>query len=115
MSRAQRFQYVDEAGPAPFVLYAPWHQPCKGPAGQVSCDPACLDPWQTHRSNPKTIGTNSMHENVMSNDIRAIESLMEMTASVVEKLNSLIQIEAPVKPMGLSSDCCTSNNYPEER
>lgn len=52
-----------------------------------------------------------MRENVKNDDVRIIESLMERCASVVEKLDSLVQIEAPVKPMAFESDCCSSNNY----
>ena len=53
-----------------------------------------------------------MHANVMNNDVLALESLMEMSASVVAKLSSLVQLEAAVKPLAIESDCCSSNNYP---
>ena len=56
-----------------------------------------------------------MTTKVMSNEVQAIETLMEISASVLEKLNSLIRIEAPVKPLAFSSDCCSSNNYPQEQ
>jgi hypothetical protein len=55
-----------------------------------------------------------MNAHVMSNEALAIESLMEMSASVVAKLNALVQIEAAAKPMALESDCCGSNNYEEK-
>lgn len=55
-----------------------------------------------------------MHSNVI-NDFRAIESLMDICATSAKKLNTLIHIEAPVKPMAFDSDCCGSNNYPEQQ
>jgi hypothetical protein len=54
-----------------------------------------------------------MHAN-MTNDINAVESLMEASASIIGKLNSMIHADTPTKPMALESDCCGSNNYPEE-
>ena len=50
----------------------------------------------------------------MSNEVLALESLLEASASVVAKLNALVQIDAPVKPLAMESDCCGSNNYPPE-
>ena len=51
-----------------------------------------------------------MHAN-MTNDINAVESLMEANASIIGKLNSMIHADTPTKPMALESDCCGSNNY----
>ncbi len=54
-----------------------------------------------------------MHASLM-NDISAIESLMETNATIIGKLNSMMHVDGPCKPMAMSSDCCGSNNYPQE-
>lgn len=54
-----------------------------------------------------------MHANTM-NDINVIESLMEANAAIIGKLNSMVHVDGPIKPMALASDCCGSNNYPQE-
>jgi hypothetical protein len=43
-----------------------------------------------------------------------LETLLAASAAAVEKLDSLIHVDAPGSTTVLSSDCCGSNNYPEE-
>ena len=44
-----------------------------------------------------------------------VESLLEASASIIGRLNSMTHADTPTKPMALTSDCCGSNNYPEEQ
>lgn len=43
--------------------------------------------------------------------MQVIESLMDVSAAAAGQLDTLMEIESPIKPMALASDCCGSNNY----
>lgn len=44
-----------------------------------------------------------------------LEALLSASAAAVEKLDSLIHVEVPGTSTLFSSDCCSSNNYPEQQ
>jgi hypothetical protein len=43
-----------------------------------------------------------------------LEVMLSAGAAAVEKLDSLIHVDAPGSTTVLSSDCCGSNNYPDD-
>ena len=45
----------------------------------------------------------------------ALEAMLDAGAAVVEKLDSLIRVDAVGSTTLFSSDCCGSNNYPEQQ
>ena len=48
------------------------------------------------------------------NGMQAVESLVEASAAVASQLDVLMQVESPIDMMSAGSDCCGSNNYPQE-
>jgi hypothetical protein len=62
-------------------------------------------------------GGNVLRERTMNNAIAlpagGLDQLMEAAAAAQRKLDGILNVESPTKPMALVSDCCSSNNYDE--
>lgn len=46
--------------------------------------------------------------------VNGMASLVEAGATVANQLDVLMQVESPIDMMSAGSDCCGSNNYPQE-
>jgi hypothetical protein len=60
------------------------------------------------------LGHSVMQASLMA-EVTVLEALISAGAAAVEKLDSLIHVEAPGASKLFSSDCCGSNNYPDQQ